>query len=121
MKTIIGQFDLFSESAFIDITPAPLPAKTGQKKETAAPAKTTYTKEGKKAMAQEFRKIAAGYKSASTMRAILTLPSSDGNFTCALTRATKKELQTAIELFEQYPANNTGRMNACKRRLKAIS
>lgn len=122
MKKLLGQLDLFSESTFIDTMPVPLQVKADmKKKKPAATIKTTYTSEEKKAMAKEFSKEVAQFKPASTMRAILTLPSGDGNFSCALSRATKKELQTAITLFEQYPANNASRMKACQRQLKAIS
>jgi len=121
MKTLPRQFDLFSEKGTLDhVEVKPISITDSKEKKNSSVTKT-YTREEKKAMAKEFSKEVAQFKPASTMRAILTLPSGDGNFSCALSRATKKELQTAITLFEQYPANNASRMKACQRQLKAIS
>lgn len=122
MKTLLGQMNLFSEAQFLnstepEITPAKETKATAAKKIKKAP----LTSEEKKAQKLAFKKKVAEFQPHSNIFVLLTLPSGDGNYESALRRANKEELETALELFEQFPANNSGRISACKRRLKAIS
>lgn len=122
MKTLLGQMNLFSEPQFLnsvesEITPEKETKTMAAKKIKKAP----LTSEEKKAQIIAYKKKVAEFQPHSTIFVLLTLPSGDGNYESALKKANKEELETALALFEQFPVNNSGRLSACKRRLKAIS
>lgn len=49
---------------------------------------------------------------------LTAVPVQDCNYKSYLQRATAKELKEAVELMEESPKGNKGRIEACKRELK---
>lgn len=53
-----------------------------------------------------------------TIKCLSSLPSTDGNFTSALKRATDGEIEKAIEIMENSNGQHKGRILACQRELR---
>ena len=55
------------------------------------------------------------------VHSLSSLPATDLNFTSCLKRATKEQIEKAIEIMEQKETGNKSRITACKRELKKRS